>query len=301
MEAEKIRFVYGDSTKRETYPLPGSYRKLQDRARQVLGCDCEIWHDAMAGGRLESRASLRVKNDVDYGMIQDDDVVILVDDKGKKHSVGSLYTTYGSDYVSHPPMARQIQGPPYKDAPLPDITHLAYKTTYANDFQGKQGPPDDRRHGRSLDPSVTAPFDGVTTYKDHYKPHHLTVVPDDPVTDQNFGSPYKNYETTYKRHFRPFPTTTTSQQQQQQQPGEPNTFPTRPSGAPWRPTEYTEEFVHKTSDPWTGDLSSHDDDPVNLGSGTTWKSTYKTDFPRPPVRPSGRLHYDPELLQTMPC
>ena len=290
------KWVYGDSRRRETYPLPGSFKALKQRARAVLGVDCEVWHDRGAQGRVDAKANYRVLNEADFGLIEDDDVVILVDPYGRGLSLGSLFddgTIYKRDYVKHPmSLLRSRQPESLGDLSLPDLSNLFYKTSYKSDYLGKQL---DRPTDNNLveeNKETQGPFDGTSTYRDHYKGHCFAIEPQAETAPPLEGPSYRDYSTTHNRHYmKPNPLAHSapagldSDQAQKRKPT-----------APWRPTEYAEEYVEKHAQPWNGSQ------PIYEGPGpraTKWQSTYRTDYLQPPHRSSKSiLHYDPEQQKT---
>lgn len=257
----------------------------------MIGRDVEIWH-APAPQSEPVVSNYRIKSEAEFkALVKDLDYLILCHPNGKRldeTEVASLFddlTIYRRDYVPHPQKGpSQCDGFRLDAWPLPDISALAFKTTY-NDHYRDRGFANGERFDDTVSKKKPILPTGITEYQAHYQTHDLEPDPELNYATLKFQKPWTQYKSTYNAHYIPHgpPATATSILAPTQQ----ETGPV----APWRQTEYAEEYVAKSPDPWNGTECG---DRMPTARFVDLQSTYASDFP-PPNYKAPYIHCEPEL------
>lgn len=288
---------YGDATKRVSLPLPPTLKIMMQRAREIMGGDCEIWHAPSPQGE-PAVANYKIRNEADYSLVKNQDILVLCFPDGRLLdilSVGKIFddlTIYRRDYVEHPITSPTVFRPEDCDESLPDISGLTFKTTYNNHFRGKSLPEGAWRRGvapTGENFSITSgnTLTGESTYQSHYQSPGLDSanLNDPAFVDFHFPKPWiQSYNSTYRTDFVPHPLTDPSGRTVEGSAD----LSTGPR-VPWRQTEYMDEYVAKTADPWTGNQTAPSFSLVGYGD---LKTTYKDAFPHHKTQ---LIHCEPEM------
>lgn len=262
-----------------------------ERARHIIGGDVEIWH-APAPQREPVVSNYRIKTEAEYKtLVKDQDYLILCHPNGKhlnETEVVSLLddlTIYRRDYVPHP-IKRPSQCEDFRPdvGPLPDISALAFKTTYCDHYRDRGSSKRERFLNVASQNKSILPT-GITEYQAHYQTPDLKPDPELNFATPNCQKPWTQYQSTYKAHYIPHKPSAAAGSILAPNPQEAGPI------APWRQTEYAEEFVSKSPVPWTGTECG---DAIPTARFFDLQSTYTSDFPRPNWKVP-YIHCDPEL------
>ncbi|KAJ1451698.1 hypothetical protein M885DRAFT_529128 [Pelagophyceae sp. CCMP2097] len=286
-------FIYGDASRRIQFMLPRTLKDLVARCEAHFGWTCELYHDASQKGGLyeDSTGAYRVRNETDFAFIQEGDIVVVTDPNGRRIDLENFFdgiTTHQHDYVEHP---LQNRAPlpnvrPVDVAPLPDVSALTYATTYQREYTPKTGY---RDAGADADPNVPrrqTSATGRTTYQNDYVSKTREDLSLEAPYEMGERRPWiQDYTSTYKKDFLENAVERVAARPLGAQPP-------YDSGAPWRPTEYTDEYVPRQAKRLGVD-DGYDSKPVDGYGNTDWRSSYERDYVEHNVR-RGPIYADPE-------
>ena len=281
MHGKVPKMVYGDAARREAMALPATFGELQRRCHQAMGCYCEMYLDSGADGHIPaSSPNVRITNEAQYGIVRDRDVIILVDPAGRRLSLkelGSIFdglTVYRRDYVAHP--YRAPRGPAgdleLEGEPLPDMSAWCYRTTYRSHFTPKALPPRDVLPSEVPDRAPDGCLTGKTTYECDYVAHPRNAKPHPGEDVREIPRPWtQEYRSTYAAHFLG------PKVDAPKRGSWGCDFPDKPPGAPWRATEYADEYVEKVAVTVRPDPGIHGGPSGDHGMGE-WESSHRAAY-----------------------